>query len=374
MKRILLACLLTASLIPPLALSQKPDFRREFNLTLLVHRDTISALAGEYVTLSDPEWDWRTPPTCTILVYRRDRTIRPDDQMCNTLYGVNSNNNYTVYSRVRFDTADTLTVLRILEGQGRDRRMYRYGDEWQIHVRWPSLHSLVNREYWYGESAVFSFAAGHEDYSGYSYDIESRNRVLYSEQGSTIRIERIWRTLPPAELNSTITIKGKHKGKTFKYFDPATKQVSESVWNIELKSPSRIEDVALWAVDSTYDRLKAANRMDLLPPIPLNINQEGKYNPREFRFSSYAVSRMSFFMFMPDVWDVTVTSAPSQFLSRVEWRADDPWRVLVIVPNEDFLRDRSVRNAPEVSLRIRFRDQFGTSFSRVYKARVYQAQ
>ncbi len=366
--------MLAVLLAPLLTRGQQVDFRRAHELSLLIQRDTLSVLAGQPFTLSDPEWDWRTAPTCTLIVYSREQQVQPAEQECSVRNRNDAGPKFRVHSRVRFDFSNTFTVLRILEGQGQDKRVYRYGEQWHVQVRWPSLYPLLDSEYWYGEAAVFSFAAGHEDLTAYSYDVETANRTLLSEQGWFVPIDRIWKSLAPENLNMTITIKGKYKGSTFFYQNPISKEVSESVWQFELKSPNRIEDVSLWMADSTFDELKAAGRLDLLPPIPMNLNPVNKYNPREFRFSSYAVKRLSFLMFMPEISDVSVASTPPDFLTGMSWRTDDPWRVLVIAPNLDYLQDRTARNPAEVSLTIRFRDQFGTSFRRTYKARVYAHQ
>ncbi|MER3524756.1 MAG: hypothetical protein C4326_12060 [Ignavibacteria bacterium] len=356
------------------AQAQERDFRREFKLDLLAMRDTIAMLAGETVTLTDPKWNWRDVPTCVLRVFKNGLETRSSNAVSIVKKGNQPGVQYIVHSRLRFDTAGTYHVLRIVEGHSPDNRLFRYGDVWTMHVRWPRLHPLVDNEYWYGETASFTFAAGHENYGSYSFDVESGGQILLTQQGATVDIERIWRELPTEELNRTITVRAKYRGTSFLYEDPLTHQVRESLWRFELKSPNKIEDVSLWMIDSTYDRLKAEDRWDTLAPLPLNINKTGRYNPREFRFSSYAVNRMSFLMFLPDVRDVAVLSNPPEFLSSVAWRSDDPWRVLVIKPQEQLLRDRSARNPLEVALTVRFRDQFGTLFSRTYKARVYLHQ
>jgi hypothetical protein len=361
------------ALVAP-GLAQTHDFQRQFGLTLLAYRDTISVLAGETLTLTDPKWNWRDAPNSRLIVFAGDREVRPSHASSSVVRGTASGVQYVVQSRLQFDSAGTFTVLRIVEGRSPDNRFYRYGDVWLVRVRWPSLHPLLDDEYYYGEYAQFSFAAGHEDARRYSYEVQTAERTLFADSGAVVSIDRVWREYAAEALNATLTILGKYRNAVFQYEDPVTQRVRESVWRFTLKPPDRLSAVSLWQEDTTFDRLKTAARDDLLCTFPIDFNTQSKYNPREFRFTSYAVIRRNFLMFMPEVRNVDVSSEPSEFLSSLEWKADDPWRVLVIQPNEEMVRDRSVRNPLDVALRIRFTDQFGNTFDRKFKARVYGKQ
>lgn len=277
---------------------------------------------------------------------------------------------------VRFDSAGTFAVLRRIDGTGaNDGLRHRYGFYWMVTVRWPVIASEPDSVYYYGESAVFSFAAGHVDPRAYSYAVLKDGEVVMRGDGALVPLEQLWR----GKLGGLgeFQVRGFYRGEPFLYADSAGTNPRTSVWGVRIEVPPQREVLTLWWDSTRYAERAVNGRM-----IPLDLAAETSFlGPLQFRFAASGPFYEGLYLIPARISSIDVAASPAEFLpadrSRA-WRTyPEPgglWQVIELTPSELFL-ERTPADAPAlVVLRLTITDEFGRMTRRTYKSLVYSSR
>lgn len=277
---------------------------------------------------------------------------------------------------LRIDTSGTFAVVRRIDGVGaNDGLRHRYGFYWLVNARWPVIASEPDSVYYYGESAVFSFAAGHMDQRAYAYSVLKDGSVVMKGDGALVPIERLWR----GKLGGLgeFQIRGTYHGETFQYADSAGRNPRVSVWNVRIEVPPQREVLTLWWDSTEYTERKARG-----PVQSMDLEGESSFlGPLQFRFAASGPFYEGLYLIPARISNIDVIASPSEFLPADRVRAvrtyaesGGLWQVIEIHPSELFL-ERTPADAPaEVSLRVIITDEFGRITRKTYKSLVYSSR
>jgi len=330
------------------------------------------ALVGEVLTDTTSLSTW-VRPDVTVKVY--DPAFERETGVGNA-HVLGSGTRQAAVFTVQLDSAGTYYVLKRIAGIGRnDGVRHRYGFYKVVTVRWPVIVAEPDSMYYYGENASFSFAAGHADQRGYSYEVLRDGEVLLAGDGPIFGIERIWR----ARLAGlgTFVLKGYYHGRTFLYADSTGTNRRESVWQVRVEVPSQREVLTLWHDSTAFGEM---DRQGKTPRLDLS-HVSGFLGPLQFRFAASGPFYEGLYLIPVGITRVEISAAPAEFLPRdgtrgVRWRRERNglWHIIEVQPAAGFLERWSPENPAEVTLRLRITDEFGLVTSRTYKSRVYSTR
>ncbi len=343
---------------------------RPFRVEELKYKGTRVELVGNEIEVVDPLVYWEGTPraTCTIFADREGRDTvslgvcqvqgRPSDQ--------------NIITRFSLPREGIFYVVRIIEGRGVDRRIHRYGAYWIVEARWPVLNPEINRHYYYGQSAYFDFAAGHSNYTLYSYELLNSSSLLLSGQGTVVPIDTVWK-MSLRYLERPITIRALYNGTPFRFRNPRTSGVDSSVWRFTIRKPALLEILTAWNEAADFSDKKARGSTDSLSTLDANMTM-AFLNPAEFRFAYVTRTPTGIIVTPPEPKGApSVTcSAPEAFMES-NWVKDELWGILHLIPNHDYLRRYSSRRPAEVTVTISFQDQFNVQ-TKSFTARVFSSK
>jgi hypothetical protein len=330
------------------------------------------ALVGEVLTDTMSLATW-IRPVVTVRVYNQAFGRQTGVGKTHLL---GSGTRRVVVSSVQLDSAGTSFVLKRIAGLGRnDGLPHKYGFYEVVTVRWPVIVAEPDSIYYYGENALFSFAAGHADQRGYSYEVLRDGEVLFAGEGPVFGIERIWRGRLVGL--GTFVLRGYYHGRTFLYADSTGTRRRESVWQVQVEVPGQREVLTLWHDSTTYVAMENqgnAPRLDL-------SRVSAFLSPLQFRFAASGPFYEGLYLIPAGITRVEVFSTPPEFLPRdgtrgVSWRREGSglWHIIEIQPAANMLERWSAENPGEVTLRLRITDEFEVVTSRTYKSRVYSTR
>jgi len=330
-----------------------------------------SLLVGESIVETTSVATW-VRPKVSVLIY---------DQGLRTVLG---RGNVTMSGRgakqiavtsVHFDSAGTFAVVRRIDGIGaNDGVRHRYAFYWLVTAHWPVIPTEPDSVYYYGESAIFSFAAGHVDQRAYSYQILRDGESVLGGEGAVVPLDQLWR----GKLDGLgeFQVRGYFRGSPFIYADSTRKVLRRSAWTIRVEVPAQRELLSLWWDSTRYEERKLAGA----PPALDLAAQSSFLNPLQFRFAASGPFYEGLYLIPAAISRIEVTATPAAFLPadparavRVSSETNGLWQVIELQPLETFL-ERTPPDAPaEVTLRFRITDQFGRVTQRMYKSRVYSS-
>jgi hypothetical protein len=360
-------------LVPACLCGQEPDGSQVLGLDFPPQKTGEQrALVGEVLTDTTSLSTW-VRPDVTVKVYDPAFTRETGVGKAHVL---GTGTRQLAVSTVQLDSAGTYYVLKRIAGIGRnDGVRHRYGFYRIVTVRWPVIVAEPDSIYYYGENAFFSFAAGHADPRGYSYEVFRDGEVMLAGDGPVFGIERIWR----ARLAGlgTFVLRGYYHGRTFLYADSTGINRRESVWQVRVEVPSQREVLTLWHDSTTYgemDRQGRAPRLDL-------SHESGFLGPLQFRFAASGPFYEGLYLIPVGITRVDVSAVPAEFLPRdgargVSWHRERNglWHIIEVQPAANVLERWSPDNPAVVTLRLRITDEFGLVTSRTYKSRVYSTR
>ncbi len=358
-------------LLAPASLSgQEPGDARALGLDFPPQKTGEQrALVGEVLTDTTSLSTW-VRPEVTVKVYDPAFERETGAGKARVL---GSGTRQVAVSAVQFDSAGTYYVLKRIAGIGRnDGVRHRYGFYKVVTARWPVIVAEPDSLYYYGENAFFSFAAGHADQRGYSYEVLRDGEVLLAGDGPLFGIEKIWRARL-AGLGAFV-LKGYYHGRPFLYADSTGTKRRESVWQVRVEVPGQREVLTLWHDSTAYAEL---DRQGRTPRLDLS-HVSGFLGPLQFRFAASGPFYEGLYLIPVGITRVEVSSTPAEFLPRegsrgVSWRRERNglWHIIEVQPAANVLERWSPDNPAEVTLRLRITDEFGLVTSRTYKSRVY---
>ncbi len=329
-------------------------------------------LVGETVTETTSVATWHNPRV-SIDVYDRGFSRRLGSGSAEVSGRGQSRIAVTSY---RLDSAGSFAILRKIDGLGsNDGARHRYGFYWGVDAHWPVVAAPPDSVYYYGENALFSFAAGHMDQRAYSYEVVHDGEVVLRGEGSVIPIEPLWR----ARLSGMgeFQLRGYYRGSPFIFTDSSGSERRESIWSVRVEVPAQRELVSLWYDSSQYEALRSAGT-----PPALDMHQSSAFlNPLQFRFAVSGPFYEGLYLLPAGISRVEATSDPPGFLppdptrsTRVQTERDGLWHVIELQPVELFL-ERCPPDAPvEVTLRLRVQDEFGRITLRTFKSRIFSSR
>jgi hypothetical protein len=264
------------------------------------------------------------------------------------------------------DSAGLYVAFYKIDGVGRDDGMrHRYGFFSEVTARWPLVPMQPDPKYYFGERNTFSFAAGHKDYSGYSFDILKASKVVLTGKGPVISIGDL-------SLNSSglgdFEVRGYYRGAEFKYVDSVGGPVRRSEWTINVSPPEHREFKSHW--------------LDLADPaggsVPLlDLSSESAFmKPCDFHFAAWGYFYSGIYLISSRITSVDVESTPAAFLppersKRYNRSEKGLWSVIEVRPSPVFVNQRSRDYPSEVTLKFTITDEFEVTWSKTVRAKVY---
>jgi hypothetical protein len=277
---------------------------------------------------------------------------------------------------VRFDSAGTFAVVRRIDGIGaNDGLRHRYGFYWLVSVRWPVIASEPDSTYYYGENALFSFAAGHADQRGYAFSVVKDGEVLLAGDGAVVPVEKLWR----GKLSGLgdFQVRGTYHREMFQYADSTGRSLHPSIWNVRIEVPPQREVLTLWWDSTEFEKRKGNGSLRAL-----DLAEETAFlGPLQFRFAASGPFYEGLYLIPAQISNVEITAAPAEFLPggiARGWKTYPEsrglWHVIELQPSALFL-ERAPADAPaEVTLRMTITDEFGRITRRTYKSLVYSSR
>jgi|YNPMSStandDraft_2_1061718.scaffolds.fasta_scaffold00033_6 hypothetical protein len=233
-----------------------------------------------------------------------------------------------------------------------------YSDLYKVIINYPTFASLnkIDPTYYYGEKGTFSFATReYSDYQKYSYRIKLENgTVVDSGSGPIINFDRFF--MNPANVGKKYIIEGLYGGKTFKFIDPKTNDIIESIWNFFLSKPQGISEINAWATEADWEKAKV-----------WYIGIDNSFSSM-FQFMYTSQKGNNYITVTPDARNLSVTCDPPQLLKDYSARPSGGWLFIEMNFNKEWVK--TLKNDTDVTITISFQTQF-ERIVRTYRATIF---
>jgi hypothetical protein len=322
------------------------DHLRNWNANFNALRYRVTLFRDEKFRQPVKEWKWT-----------RDRNY------------VNNPGDFNVRILDTLPEAGRFYLERVARGPDERGMMDEASTYWIIDAHWPYLAASPAREIVYGQTAFLNFAAGHGNYTDYSYRVRraSDDAVILEGKGPAVGVDTLWR-LDEDRQDTAYIVEGLYDGRLFRYRDVAADSIELSRWRVSVAIPLSPASVTLWTAAP-----KPSDKLNLLDMAP----QEGWLTSRQFRFIFETPIGASSVYVRPRTSRQIVRSVPEDFLvagNPAVWTNLGDWRIVTLNVNPLYLRDKSSRRPGTVLVTIEFLDQWGQQFRQTYSARVFSSE
>ncbi len=339
-----------------------------------VFQDSVDVIVGTPLSVKDRLRSWS--PNFANLRYQvavfRDGAFREQVSPCKWERDKNYVSDPGAFNIKIIDTlpeAGRFYLRRIARGPDEIGEYQEASSYWVLNAHWPSLPADPQTAFVYGQSAILNFAAGHLNYTNYSYRVlrSSDGVQVLAGPGPVVQIDSLWK-IDEAEQDTAYVVEGFYAGRPFLYRNIALDTIEQSRWHVSVSVPALPAAVTLWV-----SAPKAGDRLNLLD-VAL---QSGWLTSRMFRFIFETPVGTSSIYVRPRTTRQTIRSSPEEFLvpgNPATWANVGDWRVATINVNPAFLRGYSAKSPATVSLIVEFRDQWGQQFRQTYAAKIFSSE
>jgi hypothetical protein len=235
-----------------------------------------------------------------------------------------------------------------------------------INVKLPTLAApiTVRSAYYFSESPAFSFATReftHQEL--YSYKVTGCANPKEGK-GSFIDLKDLFNDA--ANVNRTLKVEGFYNDAIMKYADPATGEAKVASWDIRIDRPNLGEF-------NSWKKITNKPEDDDVPYYMYVDSDPKNVASRQFLFGCFGNTSTGFVFVAPTFNNLSVSSDPEGFLVQGQTftkTKNGSFSVIQLNVNPEFLGAMAVGSDQAVKVTIKFKNQFGEDWNKIYRANV----